>query len=58
MIKALIQLLKVKSLITIMVSAGMLYGFLAGSISSEQFMQISVMVFTFYFAKQDKSDKE
>lgn len=52
MIKALIQLLKVKSLITIMVSAGMLYGFLVGSISSEQFMQISVMVFTFYFAKQ------
>lgn len=52
MIKALIQLLKVKSLITIMVSAGLLYGFCAGLINPEQFMQISVMVFTFYFAKQ------
>jgi hypothetical protein len=50
--KALISLLKVKSLITIVVSTGLLYGFCRGLISSEQFMQIGVMVFTFYFAKQ------
>lgn len=49
---AFTALIKVKSLITLMVSAGMMYGFISGIISSEQFMQICVMVFTFYFAKQ------
>ncbi len=50
--KVLLNLMKVKSLITLIVSGGLLYGFCSGMISSEQFMQISVMVFTFYFAKQ------
>ena len=50
--EAFVRLLKVKSLITLMVTAALLYGFIRGQINSEQFMQIGVMVFTFYFAKQ------
>ena len=50
--EAFVRLFKVKSLITLMVTAALLYGFIRGQINSEQFMQIGVMVFTFYFAKQ------
>ena len=50
--EAFVRLLKVKSLITLMVTAALLYGFISGQINSEQFMQIGVMVFTVYFAKQ------
>ena len=50
--ESLISLLKVKSLITLMVAGALVYGFAAGLIGEEQFMQIGVMVFTFYFAKQ------
>lgn len=51
-IKALICLLKIKSLLTLIAGVGLLYGFLVGKISSEQFMTIVAMVFTFYFSKQ------
>ena len=49
---ALYKLLKVKSIITLMVAAGLIWGFISGNIGEDQFMQIGVMVFTFYFAKQ------
>ena len=49
---ALVKLLKVKSIITLMVAAALVCGFISGMIGEEQFMQIGVMVFTFYFAKQ------
>jgi hypothetical protein len=44
-----INLIKVNSLITLMIAAGLLYGFITGRIAGDQFMQISLMVFTFYF---------
>jgi len=50
--EALTKLIKVKSLITLMIAAGLLYGFISGRIAGDQFMQISLMVFTFYFARQ------
>ncbi|NLF79884.1 MAG: hypothetical protein GX572_01680 [Clostridia bacterium] len=49
---ALIKLVKVKSLITLMIAAGLLFGFISGRIAGDQFMQIGLMVFTFYFARQ------
>jgi len=50
--QAFARLLKVKSIITLLVAAALLIGFLNGVIDGEQFMQIVVMVFTFYFARQ------
>lgn len=51
-INALTELLKVKSLMTLTVAIGLVWGFMTGVISGEQFMTIVAMVFTFYFAKQ------
>ena len=50
---ALARLLKVKSIITLIVAAGLLSGFVTGRIQGDDFMTIAVMVFTFYFARQE-----
>ena len=50
------KLIDLKSCITILVTSGLLYGFITGKINSEQFMVIATMVFTFYFAKKDKKE--
>ena len=56
LIRALVALLKVKSLMTLLAAGGLLWGFIAGNISGEQFMTIVAMVFTFYFAR-NKADE-
>ena len=56
LIQALIRLLKVKSLITVLITIGLLAGFISGRISNEQFMTVAAMVFTFYFARQSQQD--
>ncbi len=48
------KLIDLKSIITILITVCMVYGFAVGKISNEQFMQIAIMIFTFYFAKKDK----
>ena len=55
MMEIIKSFLKVKSLMTIAVSCGLIYGFIADKIDAAQFMTIAVMVFTFYFAKNDSS---
>lgn len=54
--QALVRLLKVKSLVTVLVTFSLVYGFICGSISAEQFMTIAAMVFTFYFARNAQSE--
>ena len=49
------KLIDLKSCITILITGGLLYGFVIGTIKSEQFMVIATMVFTFYFAKKEKN---
>lgn len=50
------KLIDLKSIITILVTGCLVYGFVVGKISNEQFMQIAIMIFTFYFAKKDKEE--
>lgn len=49
------KLIDLKSIITILITGCLIYGFVVGKVNNEQFMTIATMIFTFYFAK--KSDK-
>lgn len=46
------KLIDLKSIITILISISLIYGFINGKINAEQFMTIATMIFTFYFAKK------
>ena len=48
------KLIDLKTIITISITACLIYGFIVNKISNEQFMTIATMIFTFYFAKKDK----
>lgn len=54
--KELKKLIDFKNIVTILITIGLLYGFVVDKIGAEQFMVIATMVFTFYFAKKDKGD--
>ena len=56
--KELKKLIDLKSIITMLITGGLLYGFIIGKINSEQFMTIATMIFTFYFAKKDNKGSE
>lgn len=50
------KLIDLKSIITILITSCLIYGFVVNKINDEQFMTIATMIFTFYFAKKDKGD--
>lgn len=50
------KLIDLKSIITISITGALIYGFVISKITSEQFMTIATMIFTFYFAKKEKGD--
>lgn len=50
------KLIDLKSIITILITSALIYGFITKVISAEQFMVIATMIFTFYFSKKDKGD--
>lgn len=50
------KLIDLKSIVTIIITGGLIYGFITGKITSEQFMTIATMIFTFYFASKTKGD--
>ena len=54
--QALVNLLKVKTIITLTVMFCTAYGFLTGKIETEVFMPIVTLVLTFYFKKDDKGE--
>lgn len=53
--KALTNLIKVKTIITLAVTGAMIYGFIKGTISTELFMPIVTMILTYYFTKKEES---
>ena len=53
--KNLAKLIDLKTLITLSITGALIYGFVTGKLTSEQFMTITTMVFTFYFAKKEKT---
>lgn len=56
--KELKKLIDLKSIITILITGYLGYGFIVGKISTEHFMTIATMIYTFYFARRKKGDEE
>lgn len=56
--KRISKLIDLKSIISIIMVAAMVVGFFGKMVSAEQFVPLVTMIVTFYFAKQDKPDKE
>lgn len=50
------KLIDLKSIITIIITIGLIYGFIVNKINSQEFLTIATMVFTFYFAKKDNGE--
>ena len=51
------KLIDLKSIITVLITICLIYGFIVDKVNAEQFMTIATMIFTFYFAKKDKGDE-
>ena len=56
--QALINLLKVKTIITLIITLCLAIGFLKGQISVDLFMPIVTMVFTYFFTKNNEKKEE
>lgn len=53
------KLIDLKSIITIIMTVGLVWGFVNNKISSEQFITLATMTFTFYFTRpKDETKKE
>lgn len=46
------KLIDLKSIVTLMVTVAIIYGFIKGMIPVDQFMILGTMVFMFYFQKK------
>jgi len=55
--KNLANLLLLKTIVTLAITFGLLYGFITGIIEPKDFMILTIMVYTFYFTKKNESDK-
>lgn len=51
------KLVDLKSIITILITGGFLYGFIVNKIEAKDFMLIATMIYTFYFAKKKEADE-
>lgn len=52
------KLIDLKSIITILITCGFIYGFIVNKIESKDFMLIATMIYTFYFTKKKEGDVE
>ena len=52
------KLIDLKSIITILITICLIYGFIVGKVNNEQFMTIATMIFTFYFAKKGSEEND
>lgn len=50
------KLIDLRSIITILMTIGALYGFITNKIGADQFLTLVTMVFMFYFTKKKESD--
>lgn len=50
------KLIDLKSIVTFIITSAFVYGFVVGKIDKENFMTITTMIFTFYFASKTKGD--
>ena len=49
------ELIDLKSIITLLITIGLLYGFVTNKVNTQEFLVFATMVFTFYFAKPSKN---
>ena len=49
----LAKLIDLKSIVTIIMTVALVYGFIAGKIQADQFITLATMVFMFYFQKKE-----
>lgn len=54
----LAKLVDLKSIVTMMITATLIYGFITNKIDSQDFMLIVAMIFTFYFSKKKDGEIE
>jgi hypothetical protein len=52
------KLIDLKSIITIIMTAGLVWGFVNNKISNEQFITLATMTFTFYFTRPKEETKK
>lgn len=57
-IEKIAKLIDLKSIVTMTITACLVYGFIKSIINAEQFMYVATMIFTFYFAKKDNGGNE
>ena len=51
-IQKVAKLIDLKSLVTIAITIGLIWGFFDGKIPTDQYVTIAIMIFTFYFTKR------
>lgn len=52
------KLIDLKSIVTILITGALIYGFIVDKIEPKDFMMIVAMIFTFYFSKKKESDEQ
>lgn len=55
--QAIIKLLKVKTIVTLVVTFCLAYGFIFGKIPNDLFMPIVTLIFGFYFGKPSNKEE-
>lgn len=51
------KLIDLKSIITLALTAALIWGFVVGKVEAKDFLMYVAMVITFYFSKKDKTDE-
>lgn len=51
------KLIDLKSIVTILITGALIYGFVVNKIEPKDFMMIVAMIFTFYFSKKKDGDE-
>lgn len=51
------KLIDLKSIATLIITLVFSYGFIVGKIEPQDFMTITIMIFTFYFAKKNNDSE-
>lgn len=52
------KLIDLKSIVTILITGALIYGFIVDKIEPKDFMMIVAMIFTFYFSKKKDGDEQ
>ena len=52
----IIKLIDLRSIVTLITTIGLNYGFFAGKINAQEYLVFATMIYTFYFAKPDKKE--